>query len=102
MLNIIYNPTLVARQNEYPVLQQHFVGWFVQTKEPVFTAEKPTFMDFSVAQKGNTRFMYVLPTSATEALVEYTLFSANLLPKAEYETAIKDYLQQLGVTSYTI
>ena len=102
VLNSIYNPALVARQNEYPVLQQHFVGWFVQTKEPVFTAEKPTFMDFSVAQKGNTRFMYVLPTSATEALVEYTLFSANLLPKAEYETAIKDYLQQLGVTSYTI
>lgn len=102
VLNSIYNPTLAERQNEYPVLQQHFVGWFVQTNEPVFTAEKPTFMDFSVAQNGNTRFMYVLPTSATEALVEYTLFSANLLPKAEYETAIKDYLQQLGVTSYTI
>jgi lycopene beta-cyclase len=27
VLNSIYNPALVARQNEYPVLQQHFVGW---------------------------------------------------------------------------
>ncbi|MGL2992645.1 lycopene cyclase family protein [Flavobacterium sp. TSSA_36] len=102
LFNSIYNPNVVVNQQKYPVLQQHFVGWFVQTKEKVFTAEKPTFMDFSVAQKGNTRFMYVLPTSATEALVEYTLFSASLLPKDEYETAIKDYLQQLGVTSYTI
>jgi lycopene beta-cyclase len=33
--------------------------------------------------------MYVLPTSPTEALLEYTLFSHDLL-KAEYETAIKN------------
>jgi lycopene beta-cyclase len=33
--------------------------------------------------------MYVLPTSPTEALLEYTLFSHDLA-KAEYETAIKD------------
>ena len=44
-------------------------------------------MDFSVPQKGNTRFMYVLPISATEALVEYTLFSEHLLEKTAYEEA---------------
>jgi len=59
-------------------------------------------MDFSVAQKGNCRFMYVLPTSETEALLEYTLFSQNLLPKTAYEEAIKEYLHKLGVTNYTI
>jgi lycopene beta-cyclase len=35
--------------------------------------------------------MYVLPTSPTEALLEYTLFSHDLA-KAEYETAIKEYI----------
>ena len=31
------------------------------------------------------RFMYVLPFSPRRALVEYTLFSADLLPEAAYE-----------------
>jgi lycopene beta-cyclase len=78
--------------SKYPILQQHFIGWFIQTKDPVFDASQATFMDFSVAQKGNTRFMYVLPFSETSALLEYTLFSESLLPKEEYEEAIQDYL----------
>jgi lycopene beta-cyclase len=59
-------------------------------------------MDFSIEQKGNTRFMYVLPTSKTEALLEYTLFSKELLPKEEYETEIQNYIQKLGITNYEI
>jgi len=59
-------------------------------------------MDFSVAQNGNTRFMYVLPSSETEALVEYTLFSKDLLPNEEYENEIKNYLRNLGCTNFEI
>ena len=96
-------PTQVhLAQSRYPVLQQHFIGWFVETEEEVFDPEKVTFMDFDLPQKGNTRFMYVLPFSKTQALVEYTLFSAELLKDEEYEAAIKDYLLQLGVKEYKI
>lgn len=102
IINSIYDPKPVVSQSKYPLVQQHFVGWFVQTKEPVFTQNCPIFMDFSVEQKGNTRFMYVLPTSPTEALLEYTLFSKDLLPKSEYEEAIQKYLIDLGVTEYKI
>lgn len=80
-------------QTKYPVLQQHFVGWFVQTENPIFDPETIVFMDFDLPQKNNTRFMYVLPFSAHEALVEYTLFSKDLLETSEYETAIDDYLK---------
>jgi lycopene beta-cyclase len=59
-------------------------------------------MDFSIPQKGNTRFMYVLPFSETEALVEYTLFSADLLPENEYEKAINDYLKEKGAHTFEI
>jgi lycopene beta-cyclase len=103
---IVFNSMLdwkvLQNQTKYPLLQQHFVGWFVQTKEAVFTPDCATFMDFSVAQQGNTRFMYVLPTSPTEALLEYTLFSRELLPNSEYEAAIKTYLQDLNITDYTL
>jgi lycopene beta-cyclase len=102
LFNSIYNPALATNQSKYPLLQQHFVGWFIQTETPVFNPEQATFMDFSVAQKGNTRFMYILPTTTTEALLEYTLFSKELLTKEEYEIEIEKYIQKLGIQNYTI
>ncbi|HOD10329.1 MAG TPA: lycopene cyclase family protein [Flavobacterium sp.] len=102
IFNSIYNPEIVKNQTKYPLLQQHFIGWFIQSEEKVFNPNKATFMDFSINQNGNTRFMYVLPTSETEALLEYTLFSADLLSKAEYENEIQNYIQKLGITKYKI
>ncbi len=94
VFNSVFDYGMATHQNKYPVLQQHFVGWFVKTQKSVFDPAQATYMDFSIPQKNNTRFMYVLPTSETEALVEYTLFSENLLQKDEYENAIKDYLKK--------
>ena len=102
IINSIYDPSLVNQQTKYPLLQQHFIGWFIKSKEAVFNPEIATFMDFSVEQRGNTRFMYVLPTSSTEALLEYTLFSKDLLPKEEYESEIKEYIKKLGISNYEI
>lgn len=89
-------------QTQYPVLNQHFVGWYIKSDTAIFDAETATFMDFSVDQKANTRFMYVLPISETEALFEYTLFSEHLLEQAQYEEEIVKYLQQKGITAYNI
>jgi lycopene beta-cyclase len=102
LFNSIYTKSKMDIQTDYPVLQQHFIGWFIKSEQAVFNPEQATFMDFSVEQKGNTRFMYVLPTSKTEALVEYTLFSHTLLTKEEYETEIKNYIQKLGISHYEI
>lgn len=102
IFNSIYNPILVKNQTKYPLLQQHFIGWFIKSKEKVFDEKIATFMDFSVEQRGNTRFMYVLPTSSTEALLEYTLFSKDLLSKEEYENEIQNYIRKLGITDYEI
>lgn len=102
IFNSIYNPEVVIAQTKFPLIQQHFVGWFIKSKEAVFTPNCATFMDFSVEQKGNTRFMYVLPTSENEALLEYTLFSKNLLSKGEYEAEIQKYIENLGITEFEI
>jgi lycopene beta-cyclase len=88
----LFDYKMATQQKKYPVLQQHFVGWEIKTNKPVFNAGEVTYMDFSVTQKGNTRFMYVLPYSTDTALIEYTLFSENRLPVDEYEQAIKEYI----------
>ena len=98
----IFDPALLSQQTIYPYLKQHFIGWTVRTPEPLFQADTATFMDFSIPQQGNTRFMYVLPFSEQEALVEYTLFSEQLLSEQVYEVAINSYLQALGRNSYEI
>lgn len=102
LFNSIYNKQKTESQIEYPVLQQHFIGWSIKSEQPVFDAGQATFMDFSVEQKGNTRFMYVLPSSTKEALIEYTLFSKNLLQRQEYETEIQKYIKNLGIIDYEI
>ena len=95
--NSIFDWEIIRQQKRYPVLQQHFVGWFIKTKRPSFDADTATFMDFDIAQKGNTRFMYILPLSAKEALVEYTLFSGEKLNPAAYERELRAYLNKKNI-----
>ena len=70
-------------------LLQHFKGWVIETPNAQFNPSVATLMDFTVSQKEGTTFMYTMPTSTTTALVEYTLFTKNLLQTSEYENALK-------------
>jgi len=102
LLNSIDLDQKYTRQEEYPVLLQHFSGWFIETKKNIFDDSVATFMDFTVDQKMNTRFMYVLPVSANKALFEYTLFSEDVLTKEEYELELQKYLELNSISEYTI
>ena len=102
VLNSVFDPNILLNQKKYPVLQQHFVGWFVSTSTPCFDKNSIQFMDFSIPQLNETRFMYMLPISKTHALFEYTLFSAEKLAIEEYEQGIEFYLKRLGISTYQI
>lgn len=102
ILNSFLFSDAYKNQTKYPVLQQHFVGFFIKTKTTIFDDSTATFMDFTVEQRGNTRFMYVLPYKKNEALFEYTLFSADVLPYDEYKSEIENYLLDRGITDYEI
>ena len=102
LFNSAFDWNVLNKQTRYPVLQQHFLGWYIKTPRPLFDTKTAVFMDFTVPQFQETRFMYVLPYSQTEALIEYTLFSKELLDKSEYEDAIRDYLQDKNITDYQL
>ena len=93
---------LLHSNKKYPVLQQHFVGWFVKTDKAHFNPDQALFMDFSTPQMGNTCFMYVLPTSDREALVEYTLFSHETLELEAYAKAIENYLSERNIEGFEV
>ncbi|MEO7923994.1 MAG: lycopene cyclase family protein [Chitinophagaceae bacterium] len=84
-------------------LLQHFKGWLIETPQPAFEPEIARIMDFRVSQQYGTSFAYVLPFSATSALVEYTLFTKELLQPAQYDTELKAYIKDLlGISEYKI
>jgi len=99
--SILFQEPKIAR-HKYMLLQ-HFKGWVIETPTPVFDPSKATFMDFRVSQEEGTTFMYVLPITANKALVEYTLFTEQLLPKEKYEEALIQYLSEyLDIDTFTI
>lgn len=92
------------QKSTHQTLLQHFKGWVVKTAVPAFDPEEPTMMDFRIDQpNGECRFLYVLPVSETEALVEFTLFTPALLQPEAYDEALRGYLREfLNIQEYTV
>ena len=84
-------------------LLQHFKGWIIETTSNTFSSDQATFMDFRVDQTRGTTFAYVLPFSETKAMIEYTLFTENILADDEYENELKNYIDSfLHIKEYKI
>jgi lycopene beta-cyclase len=77
-----------------PALWQHFKGIVVEFEQPVFEENIARLMDFNVPQMDATAFMYQLPLSEKKALIEYTLFSPNIIEEASYDQVIHAYMEQ--------
>lgn len=101
--SIVFNsiPTVPA-DTAYHQLLQHFKGWFIEAPG-AFDIDKATLMDFSISQQNGTTFVYVLPFSASNALVEYTLFSPSLLKDEQYDKALTNYIHaHLNIKNFRI
>ena len=95
----LFNP-IINTENS---LLQHFEGWVIKTEKPTFNNKIGTLMDFRLNQKYGTTFMYVLPTTSNEALIEYTLFSEKVLDKEQYKIELKNYIRDyLKIDQYEI
>jgi lycopene beta-cyclase len=93
----------MTTNGHYHHLNQHFRGWEIETDRPVFNPQLPTLFDFRTRQAGHMRFVYTLPFAENRALIEYTLFSAQLLQSEEYDAGLKTYIEDmLGIKQYTI
>ncbi|HEX8462870.1 MAG TPA: lycopene cyclase family protein [Segetibacter sp.] len=99
--SILFHKPVIPPGKHY--LLQHFKGVLIETTSPVFNPEIATLMDFRVSQKWGTTFMYVLPVAANQALIEYTLFTKEILQEDEYTNAIQHYIKDtLSIENYTI
>lgn len=84
-------------------LLQHFEGWHVRVNRPAFDPGVATLMDFAVPQDHAIHFVYTLPYSPDEALVEATWFGGAVLDDAGYRAAIERYLRrELGLARWSV
>jgi lycopene beta-cyclase len=82
--------------------KQDFFGLQVQTEKNVFDPDCVTLMDFSgLAMNEGFHFYYLLPFSASEALVESVYIGLQSLPEAEHRRLVASYLsKEYGVQSF--
>lgn len=75
-------------------IPQKFVGLRLRASRPVFDSSTCTLMDFSVSQKRGVRFMYVLPFTPREALVENVYLAELDVSPEEHREEISGYLSE--------
>lgn len=75
-------------------LLQHFLGQTIRADRPAFDPSCPTLMDFRVARADGPHFVYLLPLSATEALVENTYLWPFAIHPDRHRREIAAYLRE--------
>jgi lycopene beta-cyclase len=80
---IVDTRPLPTEQLSDTTLWQSFLGCELEFQEPRFDAKSVQLMDFYQANQAFVGFNYVLPLSATRALVEFTVFAARVYDQAE-------------------
>lgn len=83
-------------------LSQTFLGWKIKFPRAVFEEESATLMDFRTTQKDGVNFIYVLPYSDCEALVESTSFSQIPTLFEDHLKALTQYIAEYFGDDYEI
>ena len=95
--------TFLKSASKHLILLQHFKGYIIKTEMASFDKDIITMMDYRLKDGNQTTFTYVLPFSETEALVEFTYFTANAVEDETYDNYIKTYIKNyLKIDDYSI
>jgi lycopene beta-cyclase len=102
--NTVYSSIIEKEFHEAPIfLWQHFKGWHIKTEEAIFDENTMTIMDFSYCLPNSFDFVYILPYSKNEALIEITAFSPEIWEESVYLNQLNEYVtKQLNGVTYQI
>jgi lycopene beta-cyclase len=92
-----------SHPHDSPILKQVFVGWNVSSQEEIFDPSAVSLMHFVSEQQSKTDFFYILPFTAKQALIEYTLYTKKEIDINAMESKLSYYLEnELGLSDYQI
>lgn len=94
---LVFDSRITPDQFQADGLWQSFTGLRIRLHRPQFDPQQLDLMRFDIPQASSTQFLYILPSSPTEALVELTRFDRRLLDPAEAWAFLHDWCgQQFG------
>lgn len=80
------------KKNNSLFIWQSFYGWRIKTHQPFFNDTRMSMMNFNVDQGNHTQFIYELPFSEKEALIEMTRFGTEKITKNEAEIELRKWM----------
>ncbi len=84
-----------SEKNESHIYQS-FLGWNISTEKICFDANKMVMMDFNIPQTEFTQFIYILPYSTNDALVEVTRFGKEKITENEASILLENYISKIS------
>jgi lycopene beta-cyclase len=88
-------PTYLPTASNEAHLLQSFLGWEITAPPGSFNPDTVQMMDFRIPQQNSTQFVYVLPFSDDNALVEVTRFGTEAVNETEADALLRDYLAEI-------
>lgn len=86
-----------------PLLWQSFAGIWVTSTSPIFDPTTAILMDLQESDTHTpVRFLYILPTSYTTALIEHTTFSPTALPRDYHLQYCTSWLKRYATHDFKI
>ena len=73
---------------------QSFYGLHISCDNDVFQKDTFEMMNFNIDQQGSTQFIYVIPFSSKDALVELTRFGVDKIDFDEASNMLNSYIRQ--------
>ncbi len=102
--NTVYSSIIGKEFQAAPIfLWQHFKGWHIKTEDSIFDEHIMTIMDFSCSLPNSFDFVYILPYSKNEALIEITAFSTQIWEETDYLNQLNAFISnKLDGAAYQI
>ena len=100
---LVFDSRVAIPTDTAPILNQVFIGLRIKSETPLFDPKNLGLMDFETSPSDGFDFIYTLPFSAHEALIEYTAYTSESRDEDDLLASLSAFLEKkFGPITYEI
>lgn len=99
----VFDSRITTAITNQTILNQVFIGLRIKSNTPIFNPGSMGLMDFDTPSSSGFDFIYTLPFSSQEALIEYTAYTSEAREEEALLSSLQAFLKQkFGELEYEI
>jgi lycopene beta-cyclase len=99
----VFDSRITTDTTNQTILNQVFIGLRIKSNTPIFNPGSMGLMDFDTPSSSGFDFIYTLPFSSQEALIEYTAYTSEAREEDALLSSLQAFLKQkFGELEYEI